>query len=179
MQLPGIIGGSKSKALKYADELEILSNVDGYLAKGYIYEYDNEPALAEKYYKLAVAYGGSTFCYNKLINFYEKENEVEKAMQFLEEALRKHHENGFYYQLGKLAAIHNTHLDTGEASLKAYLENYTLKDGVPKAWVNYRLAQIYHHRRNKEKALDYIDMAIAQLPETKPFIKQRQQILNL
>ena len=179
MQLPGIIGGSKSKALKYANQLEQLSQVDGYLAKGYIYEYDDEPELAEKYYKLAVAYGGSIVCYNKLINFYEKENEVDKAIQFLEEALRKHHENVFYYQLGKLSAIHNTHLDKGEASLKTYLENYTSKDGVPKAWVNYRLAQIYHHRKNKEKALDYIDIAIAQLPESKPFIKQRQQILNL
>src|SRR5690606_6660020 len=39
MQLPGIIGGSKKNALKYANELEALSKVDGYLAKGYIYEY--------------------------------------------------------------------------------------------------------------------------------------------
>lgn len=51
MQLPGIIGGSKEKSLKYANELENLSKVDGYLAKGYIYEYDNEPELAASYYK--------------------------------------------------------------------------------------------------------------------------------
>ena len=51
IQLPGIIGGSKSKSFKYANELEALSKVDGYLAKGYIYEYDNEPENAEKYYK--------------------------------------------------------------------------------------------------------------------------------
>ena len=59
MSLPGIIGGSKSKSLKYADELENLSKVDGYLAKGYIYEYDDEPELAEKYYKIAIKVGGS------------------------------------------------------------------------------------------------------------------------
>jgi tetratricopeptide (TPR) repeat protein len=45
MQLPGIIGGSKNKSLKYADELEQLSKVDGYLAKGYVYEYDKKEHL--------------------------------------------------------------------------------------------------------------------------------------
>ena len=54
MQLPDIIGGSKSKSLKYAEQLEALSKVDGYLAKGYIYEYDNEPELAEDFYKKAI-----------------------------------------------------------------------------------------------------------------------------
>jgi len=51
MQLPGIVGGSKNKSFKYANELENLSKVDGYLAKGYIYEYDDEPELAEEFYK--------------------------------------------------------------------------------------------------------------------------------
>jgi hypothetical protein len=41
--------------LLFANQLEVLSKVDGYLAKGYIHEYDNEPELAEKYYKKAVA----------------------------------------------------------------------------------------------------------------------------
>ncbi len=40
VQLPGILGGSIKKSLKYADQLQQLSVVDGYLAKGYIYEYD-------------------------------------------------------------------------------------------------------------------------------------------
>jgi hypothetical protein len=40
--------------LLFSNQLEVLSKVDGYLAKGYIHEYDNEPELAEKYYKKAV-----------------------------------------------------------------------------------------------------------------------------
>jgi tetratricopeptide (TPR) repeat protein len=179
MQLPGIIGGSKSKALKYASELEKLSNVDGYLAKGYIYEYDEEPALAEKFYKLAVVYGGSAVCYNKLINFYEKDKQPEKAIKTIEEAQKHHNYNVLHYQKGKIAAEYHIHLEKGEASLQTYLENHTLKDMVPKAWAHYRLAQIYQYKKNKHQALNYIDMAIAQLPETKLFIKQRQQILNL
>ncbi len=37
VSLPGIVGGSSSKALKYANELQKLSEVDGYLSKGYVY----------------------------------------------------------------------------------------------------------------------------------------------
>ena len=70
VSLPGIVGGSNSKALKYANELQKLSKVDGYLAKGYVYEYDDKPELAEKYYKLAIKVGGSVTCYEKLSNFY-------------------------------------------------------------------------------------------------------------
>ena len=39
IQLPGIIGGSERKAIKYANELLKISPVDGYLANGYIAEY--------------------------------------------------------------------------------------------------------------------------------------------
>ena len=42
MALPVIVGGSSKKALKYAKHLEQISEVDGYLAKGYIYEKNNE-----------------------------------------------------------------------------------------------------------------------------------------
>jgi len=179
MQLPGIIGGSKSKALNSADELENLSKVDGYLAKGYIYEYDDESELAEKYYKLAITEGGSLTCFNKLSNFYEKKKQPEKAIKTIEEAQKHHNFNVLHYQIGKIAAEYNIHLEKGETSLQTYLEKYTSKDVVPKAWAHYRLAQIYQYKNNKHQALNYIDMAIAQLPETKPFIEQRQQILNL
>ena len=84
MQLPGIIGGSKKKSLKYANELENLSKVDGYLAKGYIYEYDNELKLAENYYKKAIIVGGSLTCYDKLTKLYEAENQPIKAIANIE-----------------------------------------------------------------------------------------------
>ena len=89
MQLPGIIGGSKSKSLKYANELKALSKVDGYLAKGYIYEYDDEPELAEKYYKMAITEGDSFLCYRRLINLYIGLKEYNTAIHYLEIAYTK------------------------------------------------------------------------------------------
>ena len=179
MQLPGIIGGSKSKSLRFAQELEELSKVDGYLAKGYVYEYDDEPELAETYYKMAIKEGGSLTCFNKLTNLYENENEPQKAIENIEAAHKKHQRNAMHYQIGKVAAEYNIELQKGERCLHTYLDNYSAEDGVPKAWAHYRLAQIYMHKKNKQEALKYIELAIAELPEIKPFKEQRERILGL
>ncbi len=179
MQLPGIFGGSKSASLKYANELEQLSKVDGYLAKGYIYEYDNEPKLAETYYKKAIKEGGSITCFDKLTKFYESENQPQKAIQNIEEAQKKHQRNALHYQIGKVAAEYNIELQKGEACLQAYLKNFSSRDGVPKAWAHYRLAQIYLHKKNKAEALKHIDLALTELPKIKSFKEEKEKILNL
>ncbi len=179
IQLPGIVGGSVDKSLKYANELEKLSKVDGYLAKGYVYEYDKEPALAERYYKMAIKEGGSMTCYEKLTTFYEKQKQPEKAIANIEDNHEVHKRNALHYQIGKVAAEYNVELDKGEMCLNTYLKNYSAEDGVPKAWANYRLAQINKHKGKKQEALRYIDLAIAELPDIKPFKEERTAILKL
>ncbi|WP_369996511.1 tetratricopeptide repeat protein [Winogradskyella sp.] len=179
VSLPGIVGGSNSKALKYANELEKLSKVDGYLAKGYVYEYDDEPELAEKYYKLAIKVGGSVTCYEKLTNFYETQNKPSEAIGNLEEAQQKHQRNAMHYQIGKVCADYNLQLEKGEKCLKAYLSNHSAKDGVPKEWAYYRLAQIYKHKNNKTEALKWIDKAITGLPKIEVFKDEKEAIEGL
>lgn len=176
MQLPGLFGGSKSTSLKFANELEVLSQVDGYLAKGYIYEYDDEPELAEKYYKMAIDVGGSLNCFNKLTNLYENQKQPQKAIQNIEAAQKKHQRNALHYQIGKVAAEYNTQLEKGEQCLQTYITNYSAKDGVPLAWAYYRLAQIYKHKNNKEEALKWIDKAIINLPKIKVFQEEKANI---
>jgi len=179
VSLPGIVGGSFSKALKYADELENLSKVDGYLAKGYVYEYDEEPELAEKYYRLAIKVGGSITCYEKMTNFYEGQNQPDKAINNLEEGQKKLQRNAMYYQIGKVCADYNIQLDKGEKCLNAYLSNYSAKDGVPREWAYYRLAQIYKHKENKKEALKWIDKAITGLPNLEVFKKEKERINSI
>ncbi|WP_346883368.1 tetratricopeptide repeat protein [uncultured Algibacter sp.] len=179
MQLPGIFGGSKNKSLAFAQELENLSKVDGFLAKGYVYEYDDEPELAEKYYKMAIEEGGSLTCFDKLTSLYEKEKEPQKAIGNIEEAQQKHKRNALHYQIGKVAAEYNVELQKGEQCLQTYIKNYSAEDGVPKAWANYRLAQINLHKKNKEEALKYIDLAIEELPKIKVFKEHKTQVLSL
>lgn len=176
VSLPGIVGGSYSKALKYADELEKLSKVDGYLAKGYVYEYDDEPELAEKYYRLAIKVGGSVTCYEKLTNFYDKQKQPDKAIGTLEASQQKHQRNAIHYQIGKVCADYNFQLEKGEKCLNAYLANYSAKDGVPKEWAYYRLAKIYRHKNEKSKALLWINKAITGLPKIDVFKEEKYLI---
>jgi tetratricopeptide (TPR) repeat protein len=178
MQLPGIIGGSYRKSMKYANELENLSKVDGYLAKGYIYEYDDEPELAEEYYKKAIAIGGSTTCYEKLTDLYVKENKPTKAIANLEEAHQKHQRNAMHYQIGKVAADYNIQLEKGEQCLYTYIKNYTAKDGVPVCWAYYRLSQIFKHKGNKQKALEWINKALAE-EKRDPFTAHKEKVLAM
>ncbi|WP_396191228.1 tetratricopeptide repeat protein [Flavobacterium sp.] len=70
IELPGIVGGSEKKAIKYADELMELSKVDGYLAKGYIDEYFNRYKKAEIYYLKAHEIGNSKTTFQKLYSLY-------------------------------------------------------------------------------------------------------------
>lgn len=83
LQLPGIVGGSESKANRYANELASISPVDGYLAKGKIAEYFNRYKTAEKQYLMAAAIGNSKMCYQKLSDLYTKMKQPEKSKQIL------------------------------------------------------------------------------------------------
>lgn len=84
IQLPGIVGGSEKKAVRYANELLWLSSVDGYLAKGHIEEYFERYSAAEKYYKKAIEIGNSPTTYQKLADLYQKKmKQPEKARLLL------------------------------------------------------------------------------------------------
>lgn len=70
IELPGIVGGSETKAQKYATELMNLSKVDGYLAKGYIDVYFERYTKAETNFKKAHEIGNSNTTYEKLYDLY-------------------------------------------------------------------------------------------------------------
>jgi len=180
IQLPGIIGGSEDKAKRYANELSNLSPVDGYLAHGYIAEYSDRPKEAEYNYKKAVEVGGSIICYTKLYEHYEKNNAPTKAIQVLDEARKKHNsENRLHYQLGKIAGQYGIGLDQGIECLGKYIMNYSSADGVPKDWAYYRLAQIYRHKMEKQKAEVWISKALEDRPDFKEALAEKRIIESL
>ena len=72
LQLPGIIGGSETKADRYANELQQLSPVDGHLAKARIADYFNRLKVSEKQYVMAHQVGNSKITFQKLYEFYTK-----------------------------------------------------------------------------------------------------------
>lgn len=80
--LPGILGGSESKATSYSNELARFSPVDGYLSKGRIDEYFKRYNLAEKNYIKANEIGKSKITFQKLYNLYlNKLKDPKKAQE--------------------------------------------------------------------------------------------------
>ncbi len=180
IQLPSMIGGSESKAQGYANELLKISPVDGYLAHGYIAEYNDKAKDAEAYFKKAVAVGGSVTCYEKLSDHYEKNGAPQKALSIISKGQEVHEtSNRLHYQFGKIAGQYGIGLDEGIACLGHYIENYTSKDGVPKDWAYFRLAQIYRHKENKEEALSWINKALKDRKDFKEALAEKKKILAI
>lgn len=176
IQLPGIIGGSEEEATKYADQLLSISPVDGYLANGYIAEYNERPDDAEKFYKKALEIGGSPHTYDKLSEHYEKNNKPKEAIETAKKSLEIHKRNTLNYQIGKVAAQYNLDAALGLECLQAYVENHSVKDGVPKDWAYYRMAQIYKNLGEKQLALVWIDKALENRPDFKEAIEEKKMI---
>lgn len=90
IELPGIVGGSESKAVKYSNELMELSKVDGFLSKGYIDEYFNRYKKAEANYIKAHEIGNSKTTFQKLYNLYlNKIKDKAKATKLKEQFDKK------------------------------------------------------------------------------------------
>ena len=79
IQLPGIVGGSETKAIKYSNELLKLSPVDGYLSRGQIDEHFKRYAAAEQQYKKAIA-AGSTKTGGQMLDNLHK-NKMNKSVK--------------------------------------------------------------------------------------------------
>lgn len=86
LQLPAIVGGSEKKATKYAEELQKISPVDGYLAKGKIAEYFKRYTIAEKNYTQAHEIGNSKTTFQRLYDLYlNKQKNASKAKKLKEQ----------------------------------------------------------------------------------------------
>ena len=79
IQLPGIVGGSETKAIKYSNELLQLSAVDGYLSRGQIEEHFERYTSAETQYKKAIAAGSTKAGGQMLANLYK--NKMNKSVK--------------------------------------------------------------------------------------------------
>jgi len=90
IELPAIIGGSETKAQKYANELLNLSKVDGYLAKGFIDVYFKRYAKAEINYTKAHKIGNSKTTFDTLYDLYlNKIKDKVKASKLKEQFEKK------------------------------------------------------------------------------------------
>jgi len=149
LSLPGILGGSVSKARKYAEELKNISILDGYLALGYVDEYDGEHEKAKKNYLSA-------------LNYIDDLNEIER--------------NQIRYQIAKICGDYGIRVDEGIDHMQKFIENYSVKDGVTMEWIYYRLARLYRQKMDKKTASKFIQQALAMNAEFELAIEERDRI---
>lgn len=86
LQLPSFVGGSEKKAAKYAEELQKISPVDGYLAKGKIADYFKRYSVAAQHYEKAHEIGNSKTTFQRLYDLYlNKQKDIAKAQKLKEQ----------------------------------------------------------------------------------------------
>ncbi|WP_224483803.1 tetratricopeptide repeat protein [Robertkochia aurantiaca] len=139
LKVPGVLGGSYNKAYEVADGLGDISEIEEWLARGYIEEYRNNEQKAEELYKT--------------------------AMEYRETVGENYPRVNVHYQLGKIASRYQTELDAGIWHLNAFKDRYEPGSRVKLKWVYYHLARIYRHKGQEGIAAKYIDMALAEDPD--------------
>ncbi|WP_455169967.1 tetratricopeptide repeat protein [Aegicerativicinus sediminis] len=179
MELPGMFGGSMDTALKYANELEEISKVDGYLAKGFIYEKDGNEKLAEIFYIKAQKIGGSKTCFEKLAEFYEHEKRYGDAINVYLDASKKFQTNDYLFKVGEISAKNKVSLLVGLDSLKNYIDNFSDDNQYSIGWAHYLLAQVYRGMGQKSDAMGHISIAIQIHPKEQSFQKEKALIQKL
>ena len=132
-ELPQLLGGSKSLALQYANELENISLIDGLFAKKYIYDFKND---------------------HKMSNIY-----LNKIVENLDSFNSEYDYNYLNFSIGKLCANNKINLDRGILQLNYYIENFTSRDRSTPDYAYYLLAKIYVHMNDFSNAKEQLDNA--------------------
>ena len=132
-ELPQLLGGSKSLALQYANELEIISLIDGLFAKKYIYDFKND---------------------HKMSNIY-----LNKIVENLDSFNSEYDYNYLNFSIGELCANNKINLDMGILQLSYYIENFTSRDRSTPDYAYYLLAKIYLHKNDYFNAKEQLDNA--------------------
>ncbi len=63
--------------------------------------------------------------------------------------------------------------------LQAYIKNHSVRDGVPKDWAYYRIAQIYKNLGDKNDALNWINKALSSRSDFEEAEEEKEQILSM
>ena len=153
MQIPSIVGGSKTIAESYASDLDRINEVDALLADAYIYKTQEYRDLAKNKY-----------------------NEAIRTAVNKPELLSRNYLN---YELGEAAALYEIQLEVGEKMLNEYINHYGYKDLKSPAWAYLRLAQIERIQNNQQAALTHIKKSLEIDPDFDKALIEKQKIQRL
>jgi len=153
VKLPGILGGSISKAKTYADELKDLNKVDFYLAQAFIVSEDEGPEEAAPLFK--------------------------KAIEVHLELSSHKKRNILNYELGKVISDEDIYPQYGLKLLNEYIAKFNYTDIYPLELAYLSKAKIQVVLKDKLAAIESIDMAITLRANFKEALIEKRRIQNL
>lgn len=158
---PGIVGGSMEKAREQAAEISKRDVVRGHLARGSIYDREENAAGAEREYLAAIrATPDSLEAYYGLALMYQRTKQYDKAFDTYEQVLvRRPAETRARYLIGRTAALSGERLDRAEGALREYLRPRPDASQQGNASAHYLLGVIYEKRGEPEAARREYDIS--------------------
>jgi tetratricopeptide (TPR) repeat protein len=164
---PGIVGGSKAKARKQAEEIRKLDPMRGHAAFGFIYGREEKFEEAEKEFLAAIEMAGESLePYYWTGYFYFQRKEYDSSFEMFEQVIeRKPDEMNAYYQIGRVASISGLNLERGKECLMRYLEGMPQWNQSSHARAYVWLGGIYEHEGRPVEARTAYESALKIDPE--------------
>lgn len=153
LELPGILGGSYKKAYAYADELQKIAPVEGYLSKGYIEDYRDNTEEARKHFDKASRY------MDAISDDYPREN--------------------IHYQFGKIASKYGINRPLGRWHLSQYEKRYNPYSRIGLEWIYYHQAMIFKGEALRQQALAFLEKSLRVMPDFEPALEQKEALESL
>ena len=166
VNLPGILGGGREKAWKYAEELYQIEKVDGLMSQGYIHVVNDEKEEGAVSYKNAIKEG-------ILLHDYGKNASGDVIVL---KSRYPYERNQLHYQIGKATVQYNSELDIGLAHLKFFIENYSVRDHITKDWGYYFKARLYLLKKQPAKAKEAITEALLMRPDFEEALALKKEL---
>ena len=173
LMAPGIVGGSKKKALQQALAIFELDQQRAYPLLVETYRANKKPQkVTETLNQWKAAYPNDWNAVLASAYHQQSVNNHQLAYDLLSEWLEKNPDHSAAsYQLGRLAAISGKYLDEGEIHLNKYL-TIEHEQGLPQAQhAHWRLALIYQHKDNLTQAKFHVDKGLEIAPENKQLLE--------
>lgn len=176
---PAMMGGSIDKAFEHAKAIKAIDPIMGHRAYAFVYSQQKNPDLAKKEYLDAIReqpdspkahsyFGQYLVAVEK--NYASAFGEFETALKVGPSYMPA------YYHIGRVAALADTNLSRGEASLRKYL-GYTPKENEPAlANAHYYLGNIYEKQGKKAEAKQSYQAALKLNPSLKLAVEALKRV---
>ncbi|HZY63912.1 MAG TPA: tetratricopeptide repeat protein [Edaphobacter sp.] len=150
---PAIVGGGLDKAGALADRMQARFPAQAHRLRAMIANSDKDFGTAEAEYKKAIAVGNSPAAYVDLGHFYQRQNQQDKAVATLEQAIAAdRRKDASLVDAASILTAMNRSPQTAEKALREYLSSPARSDDAPAFKVYKQLGDLLSHRGDSTQA---------------------------